>query len=91
MENYPLSEKISTILNKNISKSQIITRSTRNNTLRPEIGSKLQKSNLLGQGAYLWNEVPLDFKTAKTYQNIPDYNCKYCTYDCGESEYNFNC
>ena len=69
MENYPLSEKISTILNKNISKSQIITRSTRNNTLRPEIGSKLQKSNLLGQGAYLWNEAPLDFKTAKTYQN----------------------
>ena len=53
---------ITSSLNKDISESNIVTRSATNNTLRPCIGNKMQTSNLKGQVIHLWNKASDEFK-----------------------------
>ena len=56
------------MLNMNISESQITIRSQTYNTLRPRIGTMLHKNNLIGQGIYIWNKAPQEFKMATNYE-----------------------
>ena len=64
---YPLHELVTESSKKYISKSNLITRSNMNNTLRPNLGNKLTTNSLLGQGIYLWNLGSNEFKNTTSY------------------------
>ena len=67
IESYPLCELVTESFNKYISKSNLITRSNMNNTLRPKPGNKLTTNSLLGQGIFLWNQASNEFKNTISY------------------------
>ena len=65
VETCPLHDRTKSILNKNISESQISTLSKTNNILTPMIGYKLQKHNLFGQGTQLGESCSKRFQNSK--------------------------
>ena len=69
VKGYPLQREVMATLNKNISESDIVTRSKAQNILRPILGNKTQRNNLVGQGIKLWNSSSNEFKNAATYHS----------------------
>ena len=70
VKGYPLQREVMATLNKNISESDIVTRSKAQNILRPILGNKTQRNNLVGQGIKLWNSSSNEFKNAATYHSV---------------------